>query len=83
MPDPADQGLEDLVGAQGRRDLLKDVEQQIAGPQRILGLAEIAAQAQIGVDAGPQLAEVHRARHGVLRSRLERLRHSLGSAVRY
>src|SRR5438132_704527 len=39
-------------------------------------------QPQIGVDAGAQLPEVHRARHGVLRARLERISDGVGPAVR-
>src|SRR2546422_7662900 len=42
---------------------------QVARPQGVLGLAQIMTQPQIGVDAGAQLPEVHRARHGVLRAR--------------
>jgi hypothetical protein len=83
MPHPTDQRLEDLVGAQGRGDLLEDVEQQVARSQGILGLAQLVTQTQVGVDAGAQLTEVHGARHGVPRARLQRIRHGVGPAVRH
>ena len=65
------------------RDLLEDVEQEIARAQRVARLLQLPPDAQVGVDAGAELTEVHRARHRVLGAGLERIRHRVGTAVRH
>jgi len=82
LADPAHQRLEDLVRAQRRGDLLKDVEQQIAGAQRLASLLEIAADPQVGLDAGAQLPEVDGTGHRVLRPGLEGFGHGVRAALR-
>src|SRR2546425_4677360 len=46
------QRLEDFIGAERGRHFLEDVEQQVAGAQRVARLLEIAADAQVGIDPG-------------------------------
>src|SRR5579884_2465741 len=45
--------------------------------QRVARLVELAPHAQVGLDARPQLAEVHGARERVARAGLERVGHRL------
>ena len=80
---PPHERLEDLVGAQRGRDLLENVEQQIAGAQRVPGLLHFPPGAEVGVDPGAQLAEMHGARHRVLGTGLEGIGHRVGPAVRH
>ena len=81
-PHPSHENLENLVGAKRRRHFLEDVEQHVAGAEGVPSLVQLAPQAEARVDAGAQLAEVHRAREGVLGTRLKRVTHRLGPAVR-
>src|SRR2546427_13090739 len=57
LADPAHQRLEDLVRAQRRGAFLEDVEQQVAGAQRLASRLHVAADPQAGPDAGAQLPE--------------------------
>ena len=82
VADPAHQRLKDLVRPQGRGHLLEDVEEQFSRPQRVLGIDELRPAAQVGIDAGPQLAEMHRTLHRVERAGLERVGDRVRPAVR-
>ena len=81
LSDAADQGLEDLVGPQRGRHFLEDVEQQVPGAQRVAGVVQVAALAEVRIDPGSQLAEVDGRRHRVLGSGLERVCDRVGPAV--
>ena len=82
LADPAHQRLQDLVRAQRRGDFLEDVEQQIASAQRLASLLHIAADPQVGVDAGAQLPEVDGTGHRILRARLEGFGDGVRAALR-
>ncbi|OLC73167.1 MAG: hypothetical protein AUH78_14385 [Gemmatimonadetes bacterium 13_1_40CM_4_69_8] len=83
LADPSHERLENLVGAQRGGDLLEDVEQEITRAQRLACLLQLPPDAEVGVDAGAELTEMHGARHRVLGAGLERIRHRLGTAVRH
>ena len=70
---PPDQSLENLVRAQRSGHFLEDVEQQVAGAQRVARLSQVAADPEMGVDAGAELAEVDGARDRVLGAGEDRL----------
>jgi len=74
LPHAAHQRLEDLIGAQGGRDFLEDVEQQIARPQRVARLARLEACPHVPVEPRAQLRQMHRHAQHVLRAGEQRFR---------
>ena len=67
------QRLENLVGTHGRRDFLKDVEQEVARAQRFLGLARLGARANVHVQARAHFGQIDRPDENVPRTSKQRV----------